>query len=171
MELDRDRTGIVVYEVLPRLLALNFGKVKEGTENRGSIEAVVRLVRKTASPTWPASRTRFSFVLAAENAPAGDSSPKCQAAGAPWLGDGRRRKLCSPHTQPRGSPKVFPKSVSVVTIIFSLFTTLDIQNYPISRALWPHSSGYTSVMSFWVSMQWYPYPPFHNQTSLKKIKA
>lgn len=32
------------------ILAFNSGKVKEGTENRGSIEAVVRLVRKTASP-------------------------------------------------------------------------------------------------------------------------
>ncbi|KAH0826993.1 hypothetical protein J3R83DRAFT_4653 [Lanmaoa asiatica] len=36
-------------------LRSTFGKVKEGTENRGSIEAVVRLVRKTASQTWHAS--------------------------------------------------------------------------------------------------------------------
>lgn len=59
MELVRDRTGKVTSKVLPPLLLLNSGKVKEGTENRGSVEAIVRLVRKTASSTWPISLIHF----------------------------------------------------------------------------------------------------------------
>lgn len=65
---------------------IDLSKVKYGTENRGSIEAVVRLVRKTASLSWFARHLRVSFVLATENESACTPSPECQATGLSWLG-------------------------------------------------------------------------------------
>ena len=68
----------------------------------------------------PLSST-LSFVIATQNATPRDSAPQCQTAGSPRLGNGRCRKLCSPYTQSGSSPEVFPKPVSVVTIVFLMY--------------------------------------------------
>jgi hypothetical protein len=49
MELDRFGSGVTLASVIPSHLTVYIclAQVKEGTEKRGSIESVVRLVRKT----------------------------------------------------------------------------------------------------------------------------
>lgn len=66
MELDRCGTGklnlplMLLQGRLPSLPA--YIKVKEGTEKRGAIESVVRIVRKTVSPANLSRSPTYSLI-------------------------------------------------------------------------------------------------------------